>query len=102
MPVADLSKKIIDQTEVGGRPQLLSWSPQGNYLGVTSKDTNAIAIFHTVINKHLLSISPLCFLTGIGIEYPAYICFQEKYKENNTEVLTIGWSGGRVQYFPFI
>lgn len=106
IPIADLSKIAIGQAEVGGRPQALAWCPQSEYLAVTFKDTSAIAIFNTVINRSQISITPSCFLTGIGIESASCICFQENQGRRSSEklktVLTIGWSSGRVQYFPFI
>lgn len=105
VPIADLSKITIGQAEVGGRPQALAWCPQSEYLAVTFKDTSAIAIFNTVINRSQLSISPSCFITGIGIESASCICFQENTGRRSGEklktVLTIGWSSGRIQYFPF-
>ncbi|XP_058812233.1 aladin-like [Topomyia yanbarensis] len=106
LPVADLSKIIIDQVEVGGRPQALAWCPQSQYLAITFKDTSAIAIFNTAINRTELNITPSCFLTGIGIESASCICFQQNLGRRSSEkkktVLTIGWSSGRIQYFPFV
>ncbi|KAL9692245.1 hypothetical protein quinque_000230 [Culex quinquefasciatus] len=58
IPIADLSKIAIGQAEVGGRPQALAWCPQSEYLAVTFKDTSAIAIFNTVINRSQISITP--------------------------------------------
>lgn len=102
LPVADLSKISVGTTEVGGRPQCLAWDPKGRYLAITFKDTAAVAVFLTSIKRHLLSIAPNGFLIGIGAEVPAHIDFQEKYHhQTDATVLTIGWSSGRVQYFPY-
>ncbi|XP_055586621.1 aladin-like isoform X2 [Uranotaenia lowii] len=106
LPIADLSKITIGQTEVGGHPQALAWCPQSQYLAVIFKDTSAIAIFNTVVNRSQLNITPSCFLTGIGVESASCITFQEnlgrRANEKMKTVLTIGWSSGRVQYFPFV
>ncbi|XP_055840899.1 aladin [Episyrphus balteatus] len=102
LPIADLTKFTIGHREVGGQPQSLAWDPNGHFLAITFKDSPCIAIFSTCISKHNLSISPSCFLTGIGTEYPSFICFQSKNRKNSDSVLTIGWSSGRIQYFPFV
>ncbi|XP_013112380.2 aladin [Stomoxys calcitrans] len=101
LPIADLSKITVDNREVGGHPQCVAWDPNGHFLAITFKDTPCIAIFTTCIQKFNLSISPSCFLAGNGNEYPSYICFQSKHRKNSDTVLTIGWSSGRIQYFPF-
>lgn len=101
LPVADLSKITVDDRELGGQPQCVAWDPNGLYLAITFKDTPCIAIFSTCVQKFNLSISPACFLSGNGNEYPSYVCFQSKHRKNNDTVLTIGWSSGRIQYFPF-
>lgn len=102
LPVADLSKIGIERAEVGGIVQQLSWN--GKYLAVSFKETNVIAIFQTTIRKHQLNIVPMCLISGVGVEFPSFIAFQPTYKqikaaENN---LTIGWSSGRIQFFPFV
>lgn len=102
LPIADLSKLTIsNHHDVGGQPQSLAWDPNGHFLAITFKDSPCIAIFSTYISKHNLSISPSCFLSGIGAEYPSFICFQSKNRKNTQSVLTIGWSSGRIQYVPF-
>ncbi|XP_053688207.1 aladin isoform X1 [Sabethes cyaneus] len=106
LPIADLSKLTTGQVEVGGRPQALAWCSKSEYLAITFKDTSAIAIFNTVINRSQLNITPSCFLTGLGIESPSCICFQQNLGRRAGRtvktVLTIGWSSGRIQYFPFV
>lgn len=68
------------------------------------KDTSAIALFTTNILNHTLNITASCFLTGLAMEYPICITFQPEYSSHKqfNAVLTIGWSSGRVQYFPFV
>ncbi|GAB0091399.1 Aladin [Sergentomyia squamirostris] len=104
LPVADLSKTSVGGVEVGGRPQQVAWCPSGEHLAVSFRDTSVISIFSTSITHHNFNISPSCFLNGLPGEYPTYICFQEKLKrvDNTKSVLTIGWSSGRIQYFPFL
>lgn len=99
LPVADLSRIVLDGMEIGGKPQAISMSPKGNLLAVSFKETNQIAVFSMSISKFILNVTPLGLIQGLGNEYPSVICFQDN-KESN--VLTIGWSSGRIQYFPFV
>lgn len=102
LPIADLLKVKTDRFDVGGIPQSLAWDSNGKHLAVSFKDCPAIALFFTAVNKNTISIAPNCFLVDIGTSFPSYICFQETYKDKPHSVLTIGWSSGVVQYFPFI
>ena len=95
-----MSKILVDNLEVGGQPQSIAWD--GRHLAVIFRDSPVIALFLTSLNRNSISMAPDCFLTGIGAEYPAHICFQPIYKNFQNTVLTIGWSSGRVQYFPFL
>lgn len=102
LPVADLSKITIENSEVGGIAQQLAWD--GKYLALTFKTTNHVAIFQTIVGKHKLSLVPLCLLSGIGSEFPSFIAFKPEYKQAHSEssVLTIGWSSGRIQFCPLV
>ncbi|XP_055681036.1 aladin-like [Lutzomyia longipalpis] len=100
--VADLARTNVGGVEVGGRPQQVAWCPTGEHLAVSFRDTSVISIFSTSISKHNFSISPSCFLNGLPEEFPTYLCFQPKGKQADNSVLTIGWSSGRIQYFPFL
>lgn len=99
LPVADLSKISIDNSDIGGIAQQLAWN--GHQLAITFKDTNAVAIFQTNIRQHRMNIIPLCLISGLGIEFPSFIIFQPSYKQAEN-ILTIGWSSGRIQFFPFV
>ena len=99
LPVADLSKISFDRNEIGGITQQLAWN--GKYLAVSFKDTNSIAIFQTTIRNHQLSILPMCLICGLGVEFPSFITFQPDYKQA-ANILCIGWSSGRIQFFPFV
>jgi aladin len=106
LPVADLSKVKIEHNESGGIAQQLAWN--GKYLAISFKESNQIAVFQTTIRKHQLLVLPMFFIGGIGAaEYPSFITFQPFYKDNSfngliDHVLTIGWSSGRVQFYPFV
>lgn len=106
LPVADLSKTLNSSSiQVGGCPQAISWCPKNRNLAVMFKETSAIAIFTTNISYHTLYITPSSFLNGISIEYPVSISFQPDHRQQLFKydaILTIGWSSGRVQFFPFI
>lgn len=104
LPIADLNACSIDanRTLVGGPAQQLAWDPHGNYLVVTFKATNCIAVFRTFIQKFDLQISAAYYLSGeTAAEHPSFICFQPLYEDNDRSVLTIAWSSGRIQYYAF-
>ncbi|EDX02835.1 aladin [Drosophila yakuba] len=104
LPIADLNACSIDtnRTLIGGPAQQLAWDPHGNYLVVTFKSTNCIAVFRTFIQKFDLQISAAYYLSGeTAAEHPSFICFQPLYKDNDRSVLTIAWSSGRIQYYAF-
>ncbi|EDW81983.1 uncharacterized protein Dwil_GK25372 [Drosophila willistoni] len=104
LPIADLNACSLDgnQTLIGGPVQQLAWDPHGNYLVITFKTTNCIAVFRTFIQKFDLQISAAYYLSGeTATEYPTYICFQPLYNDNDRSVLTIAWSSARIQYYAF-
>ncbi|XP_067622354.1 aladin-like [Eurosta solidaginis] len=74
LKIAELTKFNAGRREVGGEPQVLAWGADGGHLAVMFKDTP---------------------------EYPSYVCFQSKTQRNTDTGLTIGWSSGRIEYFPF-
>lgn len=87
--------------EIGGLPKSIVWDPSGKFLAVMFKSTSSIAVFATSINRNILNISPNFNINGDDPEeYPTHICFREIYENYNDIVLTIGWSTGRIQYFP--
>lgn len=108
LPVADLSKVTIEHNESGGGgiAQQLAWN--GKYLAISFKESNQIAVFQTTIRQHQLLVLPMFFICGLGAaEFPSFITFQPFYKANSSNdlidhVLTIGWSSGRVQFYPFV
>lgn len=109
VPIADLSKiKLVhgnnEVVETGGPIQSMVVNKLVNVLAVSFKETDLIAIFN-VWNKvdklcradktNLLNITPEALIRGFGDEFPSFITFDER------NVLTIGWSSGRVQYQSF-
>ncbi|KAH8408940.1 hypothetical protein KR009_004078 [Drosophila setifemur] len=101
MPIVDLEACSIDAsgTLIGGPAQQVAWDPRGNYVVITFKSTNSIAVFRTHIQKFDLHISAAYYLSGETLaEHPSFICFQPLYKDNDCSVLTIAWSSGRIQY----
>uniref|UniRef100_A0A1B6FRP2 Aladin seven-bladed propeller domain-containing protein n=1 Tax=Cuerna arida TaxID=1464854 RepID=A0A1B6FRP2_9HEMI len=84
---------------VGGEVSSLVWDKKGCYLAVTFKNCDIIAVFMTSFVQNL-KVSPCCFIRGLVSESPAVIAFQENFTEGAN--LTIGWSSGRVQYFPIV
>lgn len=105
IPVANLKKITIDgATVIGGHAQSIAWDSTGKHLAISFKDCSTIALFLTTINHHhMMTIVADCFFGGIGAEQPMHICFQPIYRQRKqlSPVLTIGWSSGRIQYFPF-
>lgn len=101
-PIADFKAIQHGQRVIGGHPKSIAWDPTGRFVAVMFKSpTSSIAIFSTAINRDVLSISPNFNISGDDPdESPSFICFREMYEKHDEVVLTIGWSTGRVQYFP--
>lgn len=100
-PIADFKAIKCGQRIIGGLPKSIVWDPTGRFVAVMFKSSASIAIFSTSINRNVLSISPNFNISGDDQdEYPSFICFKEIYEKHDEIVLTIGWSTGRVQYFP--
>lgn len=106
LPVADLNN--LDDSDTRDRtapqirrPQALAWDQTGKYLAVSYKDASDITIFRSSANYTNLSLSPSGTVTGISPdEFPTQMCFQLNKLRNHEAMLTIGWSSGRMQYFP--
>lgn len=104
LPVADLNN--LDDSDTRDRttpqirrPQALAWD--GKYLAVSYKDASDITIFRASANYTNLSLSPFGTVTGTSPdEFPTQICFQLNKLRNHEAMLTIGWSSGRIQYYP--
>lgn len=100
-PIVDLSQSGYDKG-VGGLAQSVCWDPSGKYVAVMFKNAPSVAVFSTSINRNMVHISPSVNVIGDRMENESasFICFKNKYKSHSHTILTIGWSSGRVQYFP--
>lgn len=100
-PIADFKMIQNGNRVIGGMAKSISWDPTGRFLAVMFKQSSSIAIFSTAINRNVLNVSPNFNISGDNPdEFPSFICFRELYEKYDDVVLTIGWSTGRVQYFP--
>ncbi|XP_031625036.1 aladin [Contarinia nasturtii] len=100
-PIADFKPVQFGQRTIGGLPKSIVWDQTGRFVAVMFKTTSSISVFSTSINRNVLSISPNFNISGDDAdEFPSFICFKEKYEKHDDVVLTIGWSTGRIQYFP--
>ncbi|XP_047107165.1 aladin-like [Schistocerca piceifrons] len=101
IPVADVTPSETDTTgdRIGGLPVSIVWDGRGQYVAVLFKESRHIAVFKSKL-KPVFQLTPCCFISGISDELPNAICFQNNYEEG--ALLTIAWSTGRIQYFPFI
>ncbi|KAI4469780.1 aladin [Holotrichia oblita] len=77
----------------------MDWDPTGNHLAVIFSETNYVAVF-TVTLDPVLQLNPSFLVAGTPDEYPCLIAFQKNFHEG--ACLAIGWSSGRLQYFPII
>lgn len=99
IPIAELTKTELDGIEVGGLVQSVCMNLRGTLLAISFKETNLIAIFSLSRSKFLLNVTPFGLINGLGVEYPVITAFENT---KDRDVLTICWSSGRVQYFPFM
>lgn len=109
LPVADLLDDCSNGSGGGSggvngqtrRPQALAWDPSGKFLAVSYKDATMITMFRTSTNNTNLSLSLSGEVNSLAPdEFPSQICFQLNKLQDHEAVLTIGWSTGRIQYFP--
>lgn len=84
-----------------GMPQALAWDPTGAFLAVTFKDQSYVVIYTISIQKFRLNISSHCYISPPSKDvHPNCICFQSVNSFNSGIILTIGWSNGRICYYP--
>ncbi|XP_072393404.1 aladin-like isoform X1 [Diabrotica undecimpunctata] len=99
LPMFDTTKVDIDGVIVGGLIQSMESDPTGKYLAVSFQDTDSVAIF-SIIRQHGLQLVANSLVNGLAEEKPSTMSFLVGYEPG--ACLTIGWSSGRIQYFPII
>lgn len=100
-PIADFKSIRSGARVIGGLPKSIVWDPTGRFLAVMFKHSSSLAVFSTSINRNVLNVSPNFIISGDDPdEFPSFISFREMYEKFDDVVLTIGWSTGRVQYYP--
>ncbi|XP_018577901.1 aladin [Anoplophora glabripennis] len=99
IPLIDTSKIDIEGIVVGGLIQCMESDPKGKHLAVLFQDTNCVAVFN-IVRQPMLQIIPSSLVIGLPEEKPSIISFLQHFEAGTC--LTIGWSSGRVQYYPII
>ncbi|XP_060516995.1 aladin-like [Cylas formicarius] len=99
VPMFDISKCDLDGVVVGGLVQCMETDLKGKHLAVIFQDTNCVAIFN-VIKQVGLQVMASSLVMGLAEEKPSAIAFQQNFEAG--ACLTIGWSSGRIQYYPII
>ncbi|XP_074030052.1 aladin [Leptinotarsa decemlineata] len=99
LPLFETSKIEIDGVIVGGLVQCLESDPKGKHLAVLFQDTNLVAVFN-IIRHPTLQLIASSLVIGMAEEQPSTISFLQQFEAG--ACLTIGWSSGRIQYYPII
>ncbi|XP_066141580.1 aladin-like isoform X1 [Euwallacea fornicatus] len=99
IPIFDVTKVDLNGLMVGGLVHCMETDPKGKHLAIMFQDTNTIAVFN-IVKQPTLQLLPGFFVMGLAEEKPSAICFQQNFESG--ACLTIGWSSGRIQYFPII
>ncbi|XP_022916047.1 aladin-like [Onthophagus taurus] len=99
IPLFDVTEVDLDGIVVGGLIQSMDWDPTGNHLAVLFRDSNYVTIF-TITFLPAVQINASCLVAGAPEETPCMIAFQKNFKQG--ACLSIGWSSGRLQYFPIV
>lgn len=99
-PLYDVSKVDIDGVMVGGLVHSMEMDPKGKHLAVFYKDSNCVTLFNVIKQAGELQLSSSSLIVGLVDERPSCMNFQSNFQEG--ACLAIGWSSGRVQYYPII
>ncbi|CAH0558280.1 unnamed protein product [Brassicogethes aeneus] len=97
--IFDVAKVDIDGVMVGGLVQSMESDPKGRQLAVIYQETNCVTVFN-VVRQAGLQLIPSSLVVGLPEERPSSVSFQQNFESGSC--LTIGWSSGRVQYYPII
>ncbi|XP_076270083.1 aladin-like [Rhynchophorus ferrugineus] len=99
LPMFDVSKIDCGGAMIGGLIQTMETDPKGKHLAVIYQDTNAITVF-SIVRQPGLKLIPSALITGLEEERPSTVSFQQNFEAG--ACLSIGWSSGRIQYYPII
>ncbi|CAG9767600.1 unnamed protein product [Ceutorhynchus assimilis] len=99
LPIFETPKVDSNGKMVGGLIQWMETDPNGKYLAVMFQETNAIAVFN-ILRQPCMQLIPGALINGLAEEIPTAISFVQNF--NAGACLTIGWSSGRIQYYPII
>ncbi|CAG9858264.1 unnamed protein product [Phyllotreta striolata] len=99
LPMFDTSKVDIDGVTVGGLVQCMESDPKGKHLAVIFQDTDCIAVFN-IVRQHELQLIANSLITRLVDEKPSTISFLLDFEAG--ACLSVGWSSGRIQYYPII
>ncbi|KAI8439177.1 hypothetical protein MSG28_013024 [Choristoneura fumiferana] len=101
LPVLDVTKVELPSGEPVGGPILdMCWDPTGRYLALLFEESALVAVFCTTSLLMQLKITPCCFVSGLEMEVPSTMAFQQNFADG--ACLTVAWSSGRVQHFPIV
>nr|CAD7399334.1 unnamed protein product [Timema poppensis] len=89
-----------DGHTVGGLVVSMAWDNKGCRLAVLFRDSPLVAVFRSSVTPTGAHLAPCCFINGSSGEIPNVISFQQNFEEGS--MLTIAWSSGRIQHYPFI
>ncbi|KAJ8956838.1 hypothetical protein NQ318_014252 [Aromia moschata] len=99
IPLFDATKIDIDGVLVGGPVQCMESDPKGKHLAVLFQDTSCVAVFN-IVREPGLQLIASSLVTGLPEEKSSTISFVQKFDAG--ACLTIGWSSGRIQYYPIV
>ncbi|KAJ8917048.1 hypothetical protein NQ315_012967 [Exocentrus adspersus] len=99
LPIFDTTVVDIDGVIVGGLIQCMDSDPSGKHLAVLFQNTNNIVIF-SVTSHPEIKLIPSSLVMGLPKEKPSILSFLQHFEAG--ACLTVGWSSGRIQYYPII
>ncbi|CAH2011328.1 unnamed protein product [Acanthoscelides obtectus] len=98
-PLFDMSRVDVEGIPLGGPIRQIEADPKGRHVAVLFQDTDCIAVFG-VVKRPQLALIPSSLIMGLAEEKPSTISFIQDFDSGSC--LTIGWSSGRLQYYPII
>ncbi|VEN34662.1 unnamed protein product [Callosobruchus maculatus] len=98
-PLFDLTCVDLEGIPFGGPVRQIEADPKGRHAAVLFQDTDCVAVFG-VVKRPQLALIPSSLVMGLAEEKPTTISFIQDFGAGSC--LTIGWSSGRMQYYPII